>query len=213
MQSLGELGVAAYCPRQLWYRRQDDEAPERARAARALALRYGALRDRTVPAERLAASPATVATRLDRAAERYPAAWPALRDPPATDVLVEGRDVRGEVAKLLGTDPPTPTIVAGGAPPTDGVWPGHAVRAVGATLAVAWERDRSVDRAFVEYPRHGVIRAVRPTARRRARFRRVHTVVAELSGPPSRVSNRAKCGPCEYSDQCGVDTRALASLL
>ncbi|MFB6103689.1 MAG: hypothetical protein ABEJ57_01200 [Halobacteriaceae archaeon] len=212
MQSLGELGVAAYCPRQLWYRRRDEGEPTRARTARALALQYPSLRAETVAPDGLAVPVATVAARLDRVAAAFPDAWPELSAPSATDVRLEGRAVRGEVAKVLATDPPVPTIVAGGAPPTDGVWNSHGVRAVGAMQALSWERDRSVERAFVEYPRHGVVRAVTPTARRRARFRRVQSVVASMTEPPSRVANDAKCSACAYRAECGVRTRALSSL-
>lgn len=213
MQSFGVLGIAAYCPRQLWYHRRADDAPDRAEDARALALSYDRLRAQQISGERLAVTPETAARNLDRVVERFPALWPHLEDPNQTDVFVTGRDARGEVAKLLATDPPVPTLVSNAAPPEDGVWQPQAVRATAAALAVAWETNQRVERTVLEYPRHGRVRSVAVTARRRATYRRVLRIAETMDGPPQRIDDAAKCDACTYQEECGVRSRSLSSLL
>jgi CRISPR-associated exonuclease Cas4 len=213
--AFSDLRTAAYCLRQLHYRRRDDRGtPPAVAAVRDLAFRYDELRDaddatlRDLPVERSPAAyrealAATAASRDD---------WGALVDPPARDVLLTGKDCRGVAHKVLA-DPPRPSLVAAGEPPERGVWEPQRVHAVAAAKALAWERERAVETALVEYPAYGAVRTVRLTTRNRAAYRRTLRSVRSLDGVPPRISDRAKCGPCEYSDTCGVRTRTLSSLL
>lgn len=212
--TFSELATAAYCPRKLYYEREDDrEPPPEAGAVRALAFEYPRLL--AAPADALAdrpvdPPPAEYRRRLKRCRESVDR-WPSLADPPERGMLLEGRDCSGRVAKVL--DGPVPSLVSAGAPPENGVWEPQAMRAVAAALALAYRSGADVDRAYVEYPAHPAIRTVAVTGRRRARYRRLVRTVRAIDGPPARVENRAKCEACEYSAECGVRTRSLRSLL
>ncbi len=212
-----EVALAAYCPRKLYYaRRHDDGPPEGVESVRALAFEYpallaadaAALRDRptAAPPERLRAN-------LRRARGRFPGAWPELVDPDRRRALVAGRDCRGVVHKVLALDPPAPSLVSPGAPPEEGVWEPQSVRAVAAAKALANEAERPIERAFVEYPAHGVVREVSLTVHHRAAYKRALRTVRSMEGPPRRTDNEAKCEACEYRGECGVRTRSLRSLL
>jgi len=214
----GEVATAAYCPRKLYYRREDDDlgVPEEVRERRDLAFRYGDLE--SAPDERLAdlplaVGPETFRANLDRARSRFADEWAALADPDDRERLVEGRDCRGVVHKVLGLDPPTPSMVFAGDPPEQGVWEPQSVRAVAAAKALAWDHERPVERAFVEYPAHGVVRELDLTVRRKAAYRTAVEAVRSLDGPPPRLRDDAKCDACEYRAECGVKTRSLRSLL
>lgn len=215
------LARAAYCPRQLYYHRREREAgdaapgpPEAARERVALAFRYPALRradDAALAAAPVDPPPDAYRAALDRLAERDD--WAGLCDPAARRVLLAGRDCRGVAHKLLPGDPPTPTLVSPGDPPERGVWGPQRVRAVAAALALAWERERPVERALVEYPAHGVVRRVRLTTRNRAIYRRTLRTVRQMDGPPPRLDDDARCAACDYRADCGVGSRSLRSLL
>lgn len=218
------LGRAVYCPRQLYYAETEDgfEPPDEVSARRELAFRYPALReadDEQLSSLPLAVEPAAFQANLAELAESP--AWPALVDPLERDVLLTGKDCRGVVHKLLdgatvqwGDDdgPPVPVLVSGGVPPPEGVWEPQAIRAIGLMKALAWERQREIPRAIVEYPAVGVVRRVRLTTRRAARYREALGTVRSLDGPPPRLSNDAKCDACEFQEQCGVRTLSLRSL-
>ncbi|WP_435177421.1 CRISPR-associated protein Cas4 [Halorussus sp. AFM4] len=215
----GELETATYCPRKLYYRRRDEvDVPEWVAERRDLAFRYGDLLDG--PDERLAdlplaVGPAEFRANLDRARRRFEPAWPAIRDPDERERLAEGRECRGVVHKVLALDAAgrVPAMVFAGDPPAEGVWEPQTVRTVAAAKALSWEAERSVDRAFVEYPGHGVIREIELTTRRKAAYRAAVEAVRSLDGPPPRLRGDAKCDACEYRAECGVRTRSLKSLL
>lgn len=213
-----DVATAAYCPRQLYYRRRTDggdgAAPPPVRARQALAFRYPALlADDDVLAEAPTAVPdTTVRARLGAARARL-ADWGRLVDPAGRGVHLSGRDCRGVADKVLETSPPTPSIVFGGAPPSDGVWHPHRVRVVAAAKALAWERERRVERGFAEYPAHGVIRTVPVDGRRAEEYRTALRRAAPMVDPPPRVANRAKCTSCDYRQRCGVRTRSAGTLL
>jgi CRISPR-associated exonuclease Cas4 len=214
--SFSDLRVAAYCPRKLHYRRQEpDRSPPAVVARRrALADRYEellGLSDERLEELPIEPSPPTYRRQLDQT-RRECSAWEAVVDPVERTVPVAGRVCHGIVHKLL-SEPLRPSIVSPGTPPETGVWDPHSVQAVAAAKALAWEHGTSIDRAVVEYPAAGVVRQVSITTRRRARFRSVLETVQELADPPARVGNRDKCEPCEYSEDCGVRTRTLRSLL
>lgn len=214
--AISDLARAAYCPRQLYYARQecDRTPPESVRERISLAHRYDDLRNADDAALRdLPISPPPEAYReaLTALAERDD--WSALSREYERDVYLDGRDCHGVAHKLLDGDPPTPTLVSPGRPPERGVWEPQRVRAVAVAKALSWEVEETVPRALVEYPTHGTVRTVRSTTGNRAAYRRTLRTVRELDGPPPRVDDRAKCDPCDYHEECGVRTRSLRSLL
>jgi CRISPR-associated exonuclease Cas4 len=217
-----DLGRAAYCPRQLYYARRSDDRdpPAEVERRRELAFRYPELRtasDATLADLPLTVAPAEYRENLDAlAAEPF---WDRLVDPAERDTLLTGKDCRGVAHKLLaagdGDDPtpPMPVLVSGGVPPPAGVWEPQSVRAVALAKALAWQRERAVPRALVEYPAAGVVRPVRLTTRKKARYRELVRTVETLDGPPPRLDDDAKCESCDYREACGVKTRSLRSLL
>jgi CRISPR-associated exonuclease Cas4 len=212
-----ELETAAYCPRKLYYRRRDGppDVPEDIAKIRALAMDYERLLtdDAALLAAPIEPDPGTVRERLRGARDRLDE-WDAIADPVDSDVYLSGRDARGIAHKLVDTDGGTvPSLVFAGRPPEQGVWEPQTVRLVAAAKALSWERERDVERAVAEYPAHGVVREIELTARRTGLYRRALRTARSVDGPPARVSNKSKCEPCEYRDQCGVRTRSLRSLL
>lgn len=213
-----ELTTAAYCPRKLYYERRDDErdVPDSVLERRELAFEYDRLL--TATADSLAESPIALPPeryrdRLARTRDQLGDAWSNLVEPADSRVLLTGRECRGVAHKILSLDTPIPTIVSTGEPPDVGVWEPHSVRAVAAAKALSWERETSVERAFVEYPAYGVVRELSLTTRRKAQYRTAVRTVESLDGPPPRLRNSEKCDHCEYRTQCGVKTRSLRSLL
>ncbi|GGL35087.1 hypothetical protein GCM10009037_18350 [Halarchaeum grantii] len=210
--TFSDLATAAYCPRQLYYRRREDARglPDSVERVRDLAAEYPTLVEASDTALEsiVAPDPAEYRARLGAALAR----WPGLAAPAETDVLLTGKDCRGRVAKVLA-DPLAPTLVSPGDPPEQGVWEPQKVRAVAAAKALAWREQAPVERAYVEYPRHGVVRAVSITTRAKAAYRRVLRTVRTMDGPPSRLGDDARCRNCDYRSECGVRTRTLSSLL
>ena len=217
MHTFRDVATAAYCPRKLYYRHRDpsadEEIPQEVHARRDLAFRYPELlaSDPEVQAAPIEVTPTQYRSRLGRLRASLDA-WNDLVDPAGREVLLEGRECRGIAHKVVG-DPSRPVIVSPGDPPPTGVWEPHSVQAVAAAKALAWERQRPVEAAIVEYPTHGVIRAIELTTRRKSQYRSALRAAAELDGPPSRIENEAKCEPCEYASECGVRSRSLGSLL
>ena len=89
----------------------------------------------------------------------------------------------------------------------------QAIRAVALAKALAWERERRVDEAIVEYPRYGVVRRVRLTTRKKAAYRRTIRTVRELDALPPRLEDTSKCASCRFAEECGVKTGTLRSRL
>jgi CRISPR-associated exonuclease Cas4 len=221
MEAFSDLATAAYCPRQLYYRRkhEDHVVPEAAANRRALAFRYDELLDPScdLRSEPVDATPTQFRARLSAAKERLDA-WPALADPAGREVLLEGKDARGIAHKVveatqLPADAPTVSVVSAGEPPERGVWEPDSVRAVAAAKALAWERGTAVERAYVEYPAHGVVRRISLGTRRTAAYRHALRVARSMDGPPPRLENDDRCEPCDYRTECGTRTRTLRSLL
>ena len=211
-----DLARAAYCPRQLHYARRDDERapPAAVRERQELAFAYPTLRDAddaTLRDAPLALPPAAyreaMATLTDH--ER----WTELAREHDRGVRLRGRDCHGVAHKVLDSDPPVPTLVSPGKPPERGVWRPQRVRAVAVAKALAWEEEREIPRALVEYPAHATVRTVRLTGENKMSYRRTLRTVRELDGPPPRVDDRGKCDACDYASECGVRTRSLRSLL
>jgi CRISPR-associated exonuclease Cas4 len=229
--SFGDLARAAYCPRQLYYaRRVDDRTiPDSQRARIDLAFRYPELldlSDRDLADRPIDPPPARYRRRLRSLrdgglVDRFDVPWRSLVNPADERVLLVGRTCHGIAHKVIdGPDsdgsspdpPPIPTIVSPGTPPETGVWEPQAVRAVAVAKALAWEREREIPRALVEYPAVGVVREVRLTVRRLATYRRALRAARGIDGPPPRV-NDARCPPCEFHEKCGTRTRSLRSRL
>ncbi|MFB6086369.1 MAG: hypothetical protein ABEJ84_06135 [Halodesulfurarchaeum sp.] len=212
---LSDLALAAFCPRKLHYARQTDRSPPpEFGAALELSNRYATFLEpdpESPPADTLAVHPSTFRESLRAAREGLPA-WAELIDPSRVDVFLRGKDVHGRVAKVLA-NPLAPSIVSPGAPPPEGVWQPQAVKAVGAAKALSWEHGSEVERAYVEYPRHGVVRTLALTTRHKAAYRRTLRSVRAMDGPPPRARDDGKCHSCRFADQCGVRTRSLKSLL
>ncbi|WP_134671213.1 CRISPR-associated protein Cas4 [Halorussus marinus] len=220
--AFSDLATAAYCPRKLYYRRKEDErsVPDEVADCRNLAFRYEELlgaSDDSLADLPIGVTPAAFRRNLERARERFQVAWPELRAPTGRERLLDGRECRGVVHKVLEFDAselaPAPSMVFAGSPPEQGVWEPQSVRMVAAAKALSWERERSVERAFAEYPGHGIVRELDLTTRRKAAYRRAVETVRALDGPPPRLGDDAKCEPCEYRAECGVKTRSLKSLL
>jgi CRISPR-associated exonuclease Cas4 len=215
MHAFRDLETVAYCPRKLYYRRREGvpSIPNEVATVRSLAFEYERLRedDAALLAAPIEVDPATYRERLDRASERLDA-WDVLASPPARDVLLTGREARGVAHKVI-EEPLAPSLAFAGQPPDEGVWEPQTVRLVAAAKALSWERETPVDRAYAEYPAHGVIRPVELTVRRRAAYRRAVRTADRVDGPPPRLDDEAKCRPCEYSEECGTTTRSLKSLL
>jgi CRISPR-associated exonuclease Cas4 len=221
MEAFSDIATAAYCPRQLYYRRKhaDHDVPDEAAARRDLAFRYDELLDpatdlRDEPVE---ATPTQFRARLSAATERLDA-WPALADPAGREVLLAGKDARGIAHKVLDGDGPAPeaptvSVVSAGEPPERGVWEPDSVLAVAAAKALAWERETAVEHAFVEYPAHGVVRRISLGTRRKAAYRHALRAARSMDGPPPRLENDDRCAPCDYRAECGTRTRTLRSLL
>ncbi|SEN48593.1 CRISPR-associated exonuclease Cas4 [Halorientalis persicus] len=215
MHTFRDVETAAYCPRKLYYRRRSGppDVPDEVAACRSLAFEYERLLDSD--ADLLAApievSPTTFRSRLGRAKARLDA-WDGLVDPPTRERTLEGRECRGVAHKVL-EDPLAPSLVFAGRPPEEGVWEPQTVRLVAAAKALSWEHETPVERAFAEYPAHGVVRTVPLTTRRKAAYRSAVRTADAVDGPPTRIDNDAKCSPCEFREQCGVRTRSLRSLL
>lgn len=215
MPTFSDLSRAAYCPRQLYYARSDDDRgpPPEATARQALAFRYDELRsaaDETLAELPIECSPAAYRAALNRLSSRPD--WESLCTPRERDYFVEGKDCHGKLHKLLAGEPPVPTVISPGTPPETGVWEPQTVRAVAAANALAWERKQEIPRALVEYPAVGVVREVELTCRRTATYRRVLRTVRAMDGPPPRVDD-SRCESCGYRSECGVKTRSLKSLL
>ncbi|WP_122089860.1 CRISPR-associated protein Cas4 [Halalkalicoccus subterraneus] len=215
MHAVSDLSTAAYCPRQLYYRRDDDcEIPPSVADRRELAFEYDDLLDAddAMLAERpIELPPEQYRATLDRTRERIER-WDELADPPHREVLLTGRECRGIASKVLES-PLAPSYVSPGAPPERGVWEPHSVRAVALAKALSWEREELVETAFVEYPAYGTVRELSLTTRRKAGYRAAIGAVERMDGPPSRLTNSAKCDACEYRERCGTRTRSLRSLL
>lgn len=215
--TFSDLALAAYCPRKLYYRRRDDdrEPPDNAAELRELAFAY----ERALTPDGddlLAEAPIEVTPTQFRAnlggAKARLDGWDALAEPAGREVYLEGKDCRGMAHKILN-DPLAPVLISPGEPPDNGVWKPQGVKAVAAAKALAWERQQSIEMAYIEYPAYGRIRKVAMTTRRKADFRTALRAARDLAEPPPRISDQEKCETCEYRETCGVATRTLGSLL
>lgn len=216
MHAFRDIEAAAYCPRKLYYRKRDPEeteVPEIVGRRRELAFEYESLLadDGAVESAPIEVTPTQLRSRLGCARARLDR-WEELAEPPERDAFLSGRECRGIVHKRL-SDPPSLSLVFAGQPPENGIWRPQSARLVAGAKALSWEEETAVERVYAEYPAYGVIRRIDVDARRTAAYREAVRIADSIDGPPARVSNDAKCAPCEYRDECGVKTRSLRSLL
>lgn len=216
MHTVSDLAVATYCPRQLYYRRDEAnrEPPPSVSECRELAFEYERLLasdDATLSDRPIAVSPDEYRATLQRARSNLDC-WDELAHPSNRNVLLSGRECRGIAHKVLEA-PLAPSYISPGSPPKEGVWKSHSVRAVALAKALSWEYEQPVETAFVEYPIYGVIRKLSLTTRRKAAYRGAISAVEGIDGPPPRLKNSAKCDSCAYRERCGTRTRSLRSLL
>ena len=215
MHTFSDLRTTAYCPRKCYYeqRADDREPPPVVEQRRELAFMYDEILDGAdLSGEPIEVTETQLRTNLSCVKVRLDA-FEALCNPEKRNVLVTGKECRGIVHKLLELDSPVPSLISAGSPPEDGVWHPQTVHAVAAAKALSWERKTPVERAFVEYPTHGIIREIPLTTRRKAAYRAAVNALDSIDGPPPRLDSRSKCEPCEYRAECGVKTRSLRSLL
>ncbi len=217
MHAFRDVETAAYCPRKLYYRRQSserEETPEIVEQRRELAFEYDRLLTDDAAIERapIATTPTQYRSNLGCVRATL-TCWDELTAPDASHVFVAGQECHGLVHKVLGTDPPSLSLVFGGQPPKQGVWGPQSVRLMAAAKALSWEQELSVERVFAEYPAYGVVREIEVDARRIAAYRSAVRTADAIDGPPARTQNRSKCKPCDYQKRCGVKTRSLKSLL
>ncbi len=224
--AFGDLTRAAYCPRQLYYARRetDRSIPDAQRSRIDLAFRYPdsvAASDADLVDRPIDVRPTVYRDRLRTLRdgdlrERFGIPWRSLAIPDRTRAFLVGRSCHGIAHKVLSgndaDDPPLPALVSPGTPPDQGVWEPQAVRAVAIAKALAWEEERPIPRALVEYPAVGIVREVTLSVRTKAAYRRALRTTRGIDGPPPRVSDD-RCPPCEYRDQCGTETRSLRSRL
>ncbi len=215
MHAFRDIETAAYCPRKLYYRRQDPKETERPSIVaerRDLAFEYQRLLDgeglETAPIE---VTPTQFRSRLGCARAQL-ARWDELVSPAEREAFLSGRECRGIAHKRLA-DPPSLSLVFAGEPPDNGVWRPQSARLVAAAKALAWEEKTAIDTVYAEYPAYGVIRRVDVDARRTAAYREAVRIADSIKGPPARIDNDSKCEPCEYRGECGVRTRSLLSRL
>lgn len=210
--AFGDVARAAYCPRQLYYARgEDSDPPAEYDNARDIATRYDELAvasEAALATFDVAVPPPDFRSNLRASLDRHPRVSTA----PETDAFLRGKDAHGRAAKVH-TDPLAVSVVAPGSPPEQGVWEPQSVRAVAAAKALSWREETPVESAYVEYARHGVVREVAMTTRRKAAYRRALRAARSLDGPPPRLHDDAKCGACDYREECGVETKTLRSLL
>lgn len=215
MHAFRDIETAAYCPRKLYYRRQDPKETERPSIVaerRDLAFEYQRLLDgeglETAPIE---VTPTQFRSRLGCARAQL-ARWDELVSPAEREAFLSGRECRGIAHKRLA-DPPSLSLVFAGGPPDNGVWRPQSARLVAAAKALSWEEETAIDTVYAEYPAYGVIRRVDVDARRTAAYREAVRIADSVEGPPARIDNDSKCEPCEYRGECGVRTRSLLSRL
>ena len=109
MPTFSDLSRAAYCPRQLYYARTDEDRgpPAEAIARKELAFRYDELRtadDETLAELPIDCSPADYRAALEELSTR--SEWDQLCEPSEQEYGVEGKDCHGRIHKLLAGDPP-----------------------------------------------------------------------------------------------------------
>jgi CRISPR-associated exonuclease Cas4 len=223
---VSQVRNAVYCGRQAYYesRREACRVPSpETRVLREVAYLYPTVVESPEDALRHACDVAGVDVSLDltEAAERLrgtrderPSVWDDVARPDREERYFEGDRLRGTVDKMsFGDDGVTVSVVKTGEPPRNGVWRTDRVEVAALRRAVSSVHD--VRRVIVEYPRVGALREVDVGRDDERTLERALDTLEDIDDgvPPSRTDDRAKCEPCDFSDECGVETRSLLTRL
>lgn len=150
------------------------------------------------------------AERLSGARDERPSVWDDVAHPDREERYIEGDRLCGTVDKMsFGDDGVTVSVVKTGEPPRNGVWSTDRVEAAAVRRIVSSVHD--FRRVIIEYPRVGAVREVEVGRDDERTLERALDTLEEIDDgvPPSRTDDRAKCGPCDFSDECGVETRSV----
>jgi CRISPR-associated exonuclease Cas4 len=217
---------AVYCGRQAYYesRREACHIPSpETRLLREVAYLYPTVVGSPDDAVRRARETAGVDVSLDltdvsdalrEVRDGRPSVWNAVARPDREERYVEGERLRGTVDKLsFGEEGVTVSLVKTGEPPARGVWSSERVEATAVNRLASTVGE--VERVVVEYPRVGALREVEiGRDDERALGRALETLEYIEDGvPPARTDDRSKCEPCDFTEECGVETRSLLTRL
>lgn len=225
MHHISEVRNAVYCGRQAYYESRRDAcrvpSPE-TRVLREVAYLYPTVVESPEDAVRRACETAGVEADLDLsdAAETLaeerdekPRVWDAVARPDREERYVESEGLCGTVDKLSFGDGVVASVVKTGEPPRNGVWRSERVEAAAVRRLV--ETEGEVEDIVVEYPRTGALRRVEVGRDDERSLKRALETLDEIEEgvPPARTDDRAKCEPCDFTDECGVETRSLLTRL
>ena len=223
---VSQVRSAVYCGRQAYYKSQRElchvPSPE-TRVLREVAYLYPEVIESPDDAVRRACETAGVDVKFDLSdvAERLretrndrPSVWEDVARPDREERYVENERLRGTVDKLsFGEEGVTVSVVKTGEPPARGVWNSERIEAAAVRRLALTVGD--VNRVVIEYPRTGSVREVNVGKDDENALDRALEALEEIEDgvPPARTDDRAKCKPCEFSDECGVETRSLLTRL
>jgi CRISPR-associated exonuclease Cas4 len=223
---VSEVRNAAYCGRQAYYESQREACrlpPPETRVLREVAYLYPEVVESPEDALREACEFASVSVSLDlkEAAERLvetrdgsPELWDHVAYPDREERYIETDRLCGTVEKLSFVDGGVVvSILKTGEPPRAGVWSSERVEAA-AVRRLASSKG-TVEKVIVEYPRVGAVREAKlGKDDERALKRSLDTLEdVEKGYPPPRTDDRTKCEPCDFKQDCGVETRSLLTRL
>ena len=158
--------------------------------------------------------PSHAAEALAEVRDKRPAVWDDIARPDREERYVEGDRLQGTIDKLsFGDDGVTVSVINTGEPPARGVWSSERVEAAAVRRLASTVGE--IHRVVIEYPHVGAVREI-DVGRddERALERALETLEDIEEGvPPARTDNRAKCEACDFSDDCGVETRSLLTRL
>jgi CRISPR-associated exonuclease Cas4 len=217
---------AVYCGRQAYYESQREACPipsPETRVLREVAYLYPTVIESPGEAVRRACETAGVGVSLDLtdaagaladAREKRPSLWETVARPDREERYVEADGLCGTLDKLsFGDDGVTVSLVKTGEPPARGVWSSERVEATAVRRLASTVGE--VRRVVVEYPRVGALREVGVGRDDERALERAMEKLEDIEegNPPARTDDRAKCEPCDFSEECGVETRSLLTRL
>lgn len=166
MYAASDLSVAAYCPRQLYYRRDDDcEVPPSVAARRELAFEY----ERLLAADdaSLSARPRSIGRTSGALGSASTAGTRSSTRPIGTASSQAGS---GEGSRARSSTTRSPPRISARIATRAGRLE-TPLRAIALAKALSWEHEVAVETAFVKYPTHGIVREIALTTRRKAAYR------------------------------------------
>ncbi|MDY6775783.1 MAG: Dna2/Cas4 domain-containing protein [Halobacteria archaeon] len=144
--------------------------------------------------------------------------WDEIESPRHEETYIDAgseTQIHGTLDKVVSVDGSLrPSVVKTGTPPRNGVWEPQRVEATAAARLVESEFGQDVGTAYVEYPRHGVVRETTVSRRYERRLDSVLDSLREAvdGEAPSKTSNTNRCEPCDYSSKCSRKTSLLSRL-